>query len=405
MVEPSDQGNSAACMRIIYRYISMQLLKTTLVVSSVLVLILVGGRFLRYLEHAAEGRLLGEVIFFIMAYRLPEFLQMILPLSLFVSILLCFGQLYVSSEMSVLSAAGLSRLQMIGLLLRPTLSLTVVVGLLSLYLGPLGIEKSSFIIHEQRNQSEFETLTPGRFHMNGRDNSVTYAQELSKQRDEMQTVFVAEFGHSVSNESQLSEAQEQERLVVVLAASGQRHLDPVTGQQYLELANGHRYEVAPGSGVVRVTEYERYKLRLAEQTLPTNIAGVTSIPTQQLWQSEDPASRAQLQWRISLPLLVPVVVLIAVPLSRVNPRQGRFLKIIPAIMLYLAYLGLLIDSKSRMEQGDLDPQLGIWWVHLLFMAIAWALNSYTRIIWRWRYWQEQKHFARTRPLALNPDRV
>ena len=95
-----------------------------------------------------------------------------------------------------------------------------------------------------------------------------------------------------------------------------------------------------------------------------------AIPTLDLIGNPEPRAIAELQWRISLPLLVFVVTLIAVPLSRVNPRQGRFLKLLPAILLYMAYLTILISARGALEKGKLSPTLGLWWVHLLFLAVG-----------------------------------
>ena len=90
-------------------------------------------------------------------------------------------------------------------------------------------------------------------------------------------------------------------------------------------------------------------------------AATTSVPV------------AELQWRLSLPLLVFIVTLMAVPLSRVNPRQGRFLKLLPAILLYMAYLTILIAARGALEKGKIPPALGLWWVHGIFLVIGLGL--------------------------------
>jgi len=97
------------------------------------------------------------------------------------------------------------------------------------------------------------------------------------------------------------------------------------------------------------------------------------MPTADLIGKDDLRARAELQWRLSLPLLVFIVTLMAVPLSRVNPRQGRFLKLIPAILLYMAYLTILIAVRGALEKGKISPALGLWWVHLLFLLIGLGL--------------------------------
>jgi lipopolysaccharide export system permease protein len=92
-----------------------------------------------------------------------------------------------------------------------------------------------------------------------------------------------------------------------------------------------------------------------------------------LLDSDDIRLRTELQWRLSLPLLVFIVTLMAVPLSRVNPRQGRFLKLLPAILLYMAYLSILIAARGALEKGKIPPTLGLWWVHAIFLAIGLGL--------------------------------
>ena len=92
-----------------------------------------------------------------------------------------------------------------------------------------------------------------------------------------------------------------------------------------------------------------------------------------LIHSDDLRMRAELEWRLSLPLLVFIVTLMAVPLSRVNPRQGRFLKLLPAILLYMAYLTLLIAARGALDKGKIPVALGLWWVHAIFLVIGLGL--------------------------------
>src|SRR5699024_1537776 len=94
---------------ILNRYINRQLLVTTLVVTFVLVMVLVTGRFIKYLADAAVGEIAADALFLIMAYRLPEFLQLILPLSLYIGILLVLGGMYVTNEITVMNACGIGR--------------------------------------------------------------------------------------------------------------------------------------------------------------------------------------------------------------------------------------------------------------------------------------------------------
>jgi lipopolysaccharide export system permease protein len=98
------------------------------------------------------------------------------------------------------------------------------------------------------------------------------------------------------------------------------------------------------------------------------------MPTSQLFGSDQPGLRAELQWRISVIFLIPVLTLIAVPLSRVDPRQGRFARLVPAAMLYGLYFMLLQVSRDALEDGSLPAFVGLWWVHVIFVGVAiWLL--------------------------------
>jgi lipopolysaccharide export system permease protein len=69
-----------------------------------------------------------------------------------------------------------------------------------------------------------------------------------------------------------------------------------------------------------------------------------------------------------------VLMVLAVPLSRLRPRQGRFARIGYAVLAYFLYSNLLAATRVWIEKGDPGGQLGLWWVHMLPLALAgWLL--------------------------------
>ena len=355
---------------IIYRYISKQLFATTLGVSFVLVLIFFSGRFIKYLARAADGRIAGDALFAIMAYRLPGFLELILPLGIFLGILLAYGRLYLDSEMSVLQATGISQWQITKLTFLPAFSMFVVVALLSIYISPWGAQQSEIILLEAKSQSQLKIITPGKFHTNKTKDKVTYTETVSSDKNSMANIFMAE--------------DDKDRLVSVVAHSGERIIDATTQQEYLQLRNGYRYEGQPGDSNFRVTQFDTYTVKLSEPEAKDDTTKYRLMDTAELWRDPSPLAKAEFQWRISLPILVPIVVLMAIPLSRVNPRQGRYLKLLPSIIGYLSYLSLLIAGKGWIEKGKIPPELGLWWIHGLFLFIAFLLH------WAPNYYRVQK---------------
>lgn len=137
-----------------------------------------------------------------------------------------------------------------------------------------------------------------------------------------------------------------------------------------------------------VVAFEGYQLKISEADETQAVQDIRVLPTRQLLNHESPIAWAELQWRVSLPILVPILVAIALPLSRVNPRQGRFIKMLPGILLYLLYLTLLTSGRSAIEErSDLPPWVGLWWVHVLFLGVAIFLNKWPS--WSWALGQRR----------------
>lgn len=348
---------------IVFRYLSREVLLTLTAVSGVLLLIIMSGRFIKYLAQAAAGQLDPGVLFLIIGYRLPGFMVLILPLGLFLGVLLAYGRMYLDSEMTVLSANGFSDRRILWYTQGPALVVALIVAVLSLWLAPAGVLKTQQLFNQQAAMTEFDTLAAGRFQSLGSGQRVTYAGGLSEDRTQLEDLFITERAGGVDDTS----------VGVLVAETGRQQMN-ADGSRYLVLYDGYRYDGTPGSADFRVISYDTYGVLLPKPEIATEVTDREGIPTLQLFGEPDIDLRAELQWRLALPLLVFIVAFFAVPLSRVNPRQGRFLKLLPAVMLYMAYLAMLISARGWMESGALPPALGLWWVHLLFLAIGVVLN-------------------------------
>ncbi|MBD1550981.1 LPS export ABC transporter permease LptF [Pseudomonas typographi] len=348
---------------IVFRYLSREVLVTLSAVSAVLLVIIMSGRFIKYLAQAASGALDPGVLFQIMAFRLPGFLQLILPLGLFLGILLAYGRLYLESEMTVLSATGMSPRRLLGITMVPAALVALLVAWLSLSLAPAGVTRVQQILNQQDALTEFDTLEPGRFQSLRDGTRVTYTERLSEDRVRLGGVFISERKDPTAS-------KQEPQISLLVAEKGRQEMRP-DGSRYLILDNGYRYDGLPGHANYRAIKYDTYGVMLPKPDASEDITAREATPTAQLWGSADIADRAELQWRLSLPLLVFVVALLAVPLAKVNPRQGRFLKLLPAILLYMAYLTALIAVRGALEKGR--THMGLWWVHLLFLVIGLAI--------------------------------
>ncbi|KQQ50696.1 LPS export ABC transporter permease LptF [Pseudomonas sp. Leaf127] len=347
---------------IVFRYLSREVLVTLSAVSAVLLVIIMSGRFIKYLAQAASGALDPGVLFLIMGFRLPGFLQLILPLGLFLGILLAYGRLYLESEMTVLAATGMSQQRLLAITLAPAALIALLVAWLSFSLAPQGAAQFSVLINKQDSLTEFDTLVPGRFQALRDGTRVTYTQQLSEDRTQLGGIFISERRLS-------GDKSKESGITVLVAEKGRQEVRP-DGSRFLVLENGYRYDGNPGEANYRAIQYDTYGALLPKPEISAEVTERDAIPTAELFGNDTPRYQAELHWRMSLPILVFIVTLMAVPLSRVNPRQGRYLKLLPAILLYMAYLTILIAVRGALEKGKLPMALGMWWVHGLFLAIG-----------------------------------
>lgn len=351
---------------IIFRYLVRELSGTFFAVTLVLLMIIVSGRLIKTMASAAAGEVSMELILLALLYRMPSFLEIIIPLALFLSILIGYGRLYAESEMTVLTATGFSDKKLLGYSLIPAAFMMLVVALFSMYLSPLGAQKTEDLYLEEAKLTEFELLAPGRFQSAPGGSRVTYTESLSSDKQQMNHVFIADGD------------------ALILAQRGTQYVSPETGSRYLELHEGRRYDLTPGSAELQILDFQRYGVRMAEEQPERRKLRKEAVPTQDLFGSDNPQHVAQLHWRLSLMMLVPVGTLLAFPLSRVNPRQGRFARMFPALMLFMVYVSMLAGLIGLVEKGRISPYLSLWLVHLLFLLLA-----LTFFLWpafkRWRY--------------------
>ncbi len=340
-------------------------------VTIVLLLVFMSGRFIRYLAKAASGGISPDILLAIMAYRLPGFLELILPLGFFIGILLAYGRMYLESEMTVLHACSYSRRRLLMTSLVFSFMVALLVGAMSLFITPWGMQNVDRLLLEQSKKTEFEMLLQGRFQPFDTLKSVVYAESISDDKKIMNNVFIA------------ARTGQEDLVNLIYAESGIQLIDP-DGERYLILKDGTRYLGKPGQLQYQRIAFDQYGMKIEEVDVDVSKIDREAMSSAELLSKEnDLKSMALLQWRISLPILVPIMTLLAVSMSRVNPRQGRFAHLFPAMLIYVAYLGLLIVARKNVAKGELPEWLGLWSVHLFFLFISLLLLEKDKLIQRY----------------------
>ncbi len=345
----------------LFRYLAKEVLVSTAGVTLILLLVILSSRFVTYLGRATEGKMTFEFLFSILGYHIPYFVQIILPIAFFLSLLLTFGRLYIENEMSVLFSSGISKLKLAGYTLGIAAIVFSISAGLNFWLTPTSEYKVAKAVNEQGQLSSFSFLIPRRFQGDGQ--RTTYIDNFTPKEGWMNNVFLSDFvrenGKSIPVQMLASYAEEIK-------------MDSKGGQNYLVFKNGVRYEGVPGTAAYRVTEFDTYAMRM-KSSPQESITDPTTRSTYDLIKSTDPEDKAELQWRIALVIMIPILSIIGLSLSQVNPRQGRFFKMLPAILLMITYMALLIWGKTAIGKEKIPAYLGLWWIHGIFLIIALGL--------------------------------
>ncbi len=337
------------------RYVLREVTQAWLAVTGVLLVILVSNELAQVLGQAAERGYPRSVLFELIWLTSIQNLAVLVPVGLLLGIVLALGRLYHESEMAAVRACGIGP----GRLLRPIGVVTVVVTALLawtvLVVAPDAFGRAEGIKREALRTAEFGLLEPGKFHTFAGGSAVFYA-ESSDPDGTLHRVFL--------------QRRSEDGIEVVLADRA-RHLVEEDGALHLlVLYDGARYEGSPGMPVLR-------RVRFAEHGIPVRIGDSHSGParvetrrTLDLWRDAAPAAQAEFQWRLSLPLMAVIVALLAVPLSALRPRQGRYARIGVVILVFFVYVNVLAAARTWIEKGWLSPGVGVWWTHLIVLAIT-----------------------------------
>lgn len=350
---------------ILLRYLCKEIIQATLAVSVVLLLIVMSGRLAKYLTQASEGDLAANVVMWVVLYRIPDFLPLVLPLGLFIGVLLAYGRLYVESEMIVITACGRSKGYLARVTLLPAFLLAAIVAFLSLWAAPTSLGQVQAILKDPINRQGLAILQQGKFQATRDGKRITYAERLNERRDEVQHITMVEHG-------------EQGALTVIRAQRGKIETNERSADKYFTLQSGIAYEGIVGRSDYQVTEFLTFGQRLERSVEHEKLQLKDDAkPTSALWDSALSADRATLHWRYSLPTIVPIVALLALALSRTDHRRGRFAKLLPAILMYLLYIVTITAVRDLVANQGVTVA-AFWLVHALFLAIGLALL----------YWQE-----------------
>lgn len=345
-------------MKTIRRYLIKEIIQTWVAVTAVLLLIVVSNRLVRYLSDAAAGALPGDAIFQILGLKLIGYFALLAPFSLYLGILLSFGRLCRDSEMAALFATGVGIWDLYRALFRYLTPLFIGLLWLVFYGSPWAAQEAFRVQSEAEHAADFKMLRAGRFQESRSGDRVFLIDQISKDKTAMENIFI--------------ETRDNEVMSHTSAQRALQEFDEVTGERFLVLEDGYRYQGIPGASEYQVIRFKRQSIRANEPGAIELGSKQEGVPTAQLFASAQAKDRAELQWRISVPIMALLLVLLAVPLSQSRPREGRYARLVIGVLLYTVYANMQLVAKAWVEQAKVPVFVGMWWVHLaLFIGIVW----------------------------------
>ncbi|PVZ89140.1 LPS export ABC transporter permease LptF [Serratia sp. S1B] len=350
---------------IIIRYLVRETLKSQIAILFILLLIFFCQNLVRVLGDAVDGNIPTNLVLSLLALGVPKMAQLILPLSLFLGLLMTLGRLYTESEITVMQACGLGKRTLIIAAMVLALFTSLLAAVNVFWLNPWAAIHQDDVIAEAKANPTIAGLTEGRFQSSQDGNLVLFVSNIKD--NTFTDVFLAQLRPSGN-----------QRPSVVVAEHGVISQKP-DGSQVVTLNKGTRFEGTALLRDFRVTDFTDYKAVIGHKTVTTDNNQSDKLLMRTLWKSDDPDARAEFHWRLTLVVSVVLMALLVVPLSAVNPRQGRVVSMLPAVLLYLIFFLLQTSLRSNAGKGKVDPMLWMWLVNLMYFLLALLLNLWDTV--------------------------
>ncbi|MCP5421226.1 MAG: LPS export ABC transporter permease LptF [Gammaproteobacteria bacterium] len=338
------------------RYLLKELLLTFVATLLVLLAVALSNRLALYLGKAASGLLAQDTIYLLLGLQGIRFLVLLTPLALLLSTMLTLGRLYRDNEIVAMMAGGMGP----GAIYRPlfmlVLPLAMLIAVLSLHIVPLCMAVQAEVQDRARRDAQVSLFTPGTFREIADGEHVVYIGSLDQEGRGLRWIFVRSL--------------RPDGIAVTTGERGYQEIDPKTDARYIVLQNGHRYEGAPGEGDFQSMRFERLAAQAGFAPPEQQKIKREAIPTRELLASHSTGNLAEFHQRLSAPLSLPLIAFVTPLLARANPREGRYGRVVLAVLVFTVYVNLLLVGISWLANGLVWPALGLWWAHGLFLLLG-----------------------------------
>ncbi len=344
---------------IIQRYIYTELLQKLVWILSLLILVFASNKFVGFLADAAEGSLPADMVFLMLGYKMLATLPKILPVSILIAMLLAFSRMASDRELVILAAAGISKIFQIKVVTRFALVFCMFVSVITLYLSPWAEQSIHELKERAKQESDISGIKPGQFKEFSQGDRVVYVQNSSPEKGLMEEVFL--------------QVRQEGKLGVLTSDSARFKIDKKSGNKYVVFSDGRRYVGEPGMLDYQITEYDKYAV-LTESAKASSVGGkMSALSTIEIMGSENKSHQAEFQWRISLILSCLLLSILAILLMQSHTSERRYMPFVIGISIYLIYSNLLGIAQTLLKRDVIPVFIGLWWVHLLLIAVLLTL--------------------------------
>lgn len=354
---------------IFQRALRRELLSTAGAVFTTLFTIIITVMLIKILGQAAGGRIASQDVIALLGFQSLNYLPILLILTGYISVLLVITRSYQDAEMVVWFASGQSLVKWVQPVLLFGFPLVLLTGILSFVATPWANNQSAQYRERFEKREDVSKVAPGKFQESAVSNRIFFVEGVSGDTSKVKNVFV--------------NTQKDGKNSIVVAKEGMIELDK-NGDKFIVLSQGRRYDGIPNQSEFRIMEFERYGVFAASHSQAvTGDKSARALPTLALLKDRNSFNMGELLWRLSLPLMALCLLLLAIPLSFVNPRVGRSANLLIALLLFVTYTNVINIFQAAVVQKRLSFGMAWWPIHLTVFCIIcllflWRLNVNSR---------------------------
>ncbi len=341
--------------------LNKELFYTAIATILILTGVVVAQRIVYVFRLAAKGIIPNDTIDTILVFNLLKHLPLLLSITLFLTILMALSRWYKDSEMIVWLSSGLSLSKLVKPIIYFSIPTILLIGFLSLLVSPWAVQKVEEYKNGLKTRDEFSAISPGIFKESKSDNRILYVEGFSELGNTVNNVFIQSYQNG--------------KLGVMVSSKGKRYTNE-KGENYIVLLDGKRYEGGRKTEEFTTVKYKEYGI-LIEKNIPSLSAASARVSKMEAKKTielignlSNKKFQAEFLWRLSLPISTFILILIAIPLSFNNPRSGRSMNIVSAILIFVIYNNVVSISNSLIATGQLSIWIGSWLSHFIFLSIA-----------------------------------